>query len=116
LYANGAYPYSVSLDCRSLSRGSTLRGDDIKGWYDKLPFGRTSEKLLMVVRAILAHARSRGWIDLNPAEAVERQRVRYSGDYDFYSREEIDALVRHAGERAGRGDLSDRRDDGSAAR
>jgi integrase len=73
-----------------------LRASDIKGWYDKLPYGRTSEKLLMVVRASLAHARSRGWLELNPAEAVERQQVRYSGDYDFYSREEIDALVSHA--------------------
>lgn len=36
---------------------------------------------------MLAHARSR----------VERQPVRYSGDYDFYSREEVDALVRAAG-------------------
>jgi integrase len=73
-----------------------LGASDIKGWYDRLPYGRTSEKLLMVVRAILAHARSRGWVDLNAAEAVERQQVRYSGDYDFYSREEIDALVSHA--------------------
>ena len=73
-----------------------LRASDIKGWCDTLPHGRTSEKLLMVVRAILAHARSRGWIEVNPAETVERQPVRYSGDYDFYSREEIDALVAHA--------------------
>jgi hypothetical protein len=50
------------------------------------------------VRAILAHARSRGWLDHDPAASVERQQVRYSGDYDFYSREEIDALVRAAGE------------------
>ncbi|MGH2849150.1 MAG: tyrosine-type recombinase/integrase, partial [Solirubrobacteraceae bacterium] len=74
-----------------------LRPNDIKGWYDELPYGRTSEKLLMVVRAILAHARSRAWIELSPAAAVERQQVRYSGDYDFYGREEIDALVSHAG-------------------
>jgi hypothetical protein len=26
-------------------------------WYDELPYGRTTEKLLMIVRAILAHAR-----------------------------------------------------------
>jgi len=73
-----------------------LHPSDIKGWYDRLPYGRTAEKLLMVVRAILAHARSRGWVELNPAETVERQQVRYSGDYDFYGREEIDALVGHA--------------------
>lgn len=73
-----------------------LRPGDVKAWYDELPYGRTAEKLLMIVRAVLAHARSRGWIDGDPAGSVERQPVRYSGDYDFYSREEIDALVRAA--------------------
>lgn len=73
-----------------------LRGAELKGWYDGLPYGRTTEKLLMIVRAILAHARSRGWIDGDPAAGVERQQVRYSGDYDFYSREEVDALARAA--------------------
>ena len=56
-----------------------LRPTRVKAWYDGLPYGRTSEKLLMVVRAILAHARSRGWIESSPAAAVERQQVRYSG-------------------------------------
>ena len=73
-----------------------LKPSRVKAWYDELPYGRTAEKLLMVVRAIFAHARSRGWIEQNPADAVERQQVRYSGDYDFYSREEVDALVRAA--------------------
>jgi integrase len=73
-----------------------LKSAKVKAWYDELPYGRTAEKLLMIVRAIFAHARSRGWIEQNPADAVERQQVRYSGDYDFYSREEVDALVRHA--------------------
>lgn len=35
-------------------------------------------------------------MDHEPATAIERQQVRYSGDYDFYSREEIDALARAA--------------------
>ncbi len=73
-----------------------LRSGQVKAWYDGLPYGRTSEKLLMVVRAVFAHARSRGWIEQDPSAAVERQPVRYSGDYDFYSREEIDALVNAA--------------------
>jgi integrase len=73
-----------------------LKPARVKAWYDDLPYGRTAEKLLMIVRAIFAHARSRGWIEQNPADAVERQQVRYSGDYDFYSREEVEALVRHA--------------------
>jgi integrase len=73
-----------------------LTGSQLKAWYDGLPYGRTAEKLLMIVRAVLAHARSRGWMDHEPATAIERQQVRYSGDYDFYSREEIDALARAA--------------------
>ena len=73
-----------------------LRPAQVKAWYDRLPYGRTAEKLLMIVRAIFAHARSRGWIDHDPTATIERQAVRYSGDYDFYSREEIEGLVRAA--------------------
>ena len=73
-----------------------LRSGQVKEWYDGLPYARTSEKLLMVVRAIFVHAQSRGWIDQDPTATIERQPVRYSGDYDFYSREEIEALVRAA--------------------
>ena len=70
-----------------------LDSKQLKAWYDDLPYGRTTEKLLMIVRAILAHARGRGWIEMDPCATLERQQVRYSGDYDFYSREEVDALV-----------------------
>jgi integrase len=73
-----------------------LKPARVKAWYDDLPYGRTAEKLLMIVRAIFAHARTRGWIERNPADVVERQQVRYSGDYDFYSYEEVEALVRAA--------------------
>lgn len=73
-----------------------LRPAHLRSWYDGLPHGRTAEKLLMIVRAVLAHARSRGWIDGDPSASVERQAVKYSGDYDFYSREEIEALIRTA--------------------
>jgi integrase len=73
-----------------------LEAAHVKEWYDGMPYGRTAEKLLMIARAVFAHARSRGWVDQDPTEAIERQQVRYSGDYDFYSREEIDALVRAA--------------------
>jgi integrase len=65
----------------------------LKAWYDGLPYGRTTEKLLMIVRAVFAHARSRGWIEQDPTAAIERQPLRCSGDYDFYSRDEINALV-----------------------
>jgi integrase len=47
----------------------------------------------MIVRAVLTHARAQGWVDDDPTSTIERQQVRYSGDYDFYDREEIDALV-----------------------
>ena len=70
-----------------------LRPAVVAGWYERLPYGRTAEKLLMIVRAVLAHARSRGWIEQDPTASIQRQPVRYSGDYDFYSREEIAALA-----------------------
>jgi hypothetical protein len=70
-----------------------IRPSEVKEWYDALPYGRTAEKLLMIVRAIFAHARARGWTEADPCATVERQQVRYSGDYDFYSGEEIAALT-----------------------
>jgi integrase len=50
----------------------------------------------MVLGAILRFAQRRKLITTNPIDGVERHPVRYSGDYDIYSREEIDAIVRHA--------------------
>jgi integrase len=70
-----------------------LRPAEVKAWYEALPYGRTAEKLLMVVRAVFSHAIARGWIEQDPTATLERQTVRYSGDYDFYSREEITALT-----------------------
>jgi integrase len=76
-----------------------LRSAHVKSWHDELPYGRTSEKLLMIVRAVLTHALSRGWIDKDPTATIERQPVRYSGDYDFYSREEVAELTAAAASR-----------------
>jgi integrase len=50
----------------------------------------------MVLRAILGHAARRGWVVDNAAQMVERHPIRYSGDYDLYSREEVEALIRAA--------------------
>lgn len=56
----------------------SLGADAIKAWYDELAHSRTAEKLMMIVRAILDHARRRGWIDENPAAAVERQPITWT--------------------------------------
>jgi integrase len=48
----------------------------------------------MVLGAILRYAQRRELITTNPIDGVERHPVRYSGDYDMYSREEIDAIIR----------------------
>jgi integrase len=50
----------------------------------------------MVLGAILRFAQRRELITTNPIDGVERHPVRYSGDYDIYSREEIDAIARSA--------------------
>jgi integrase len=68
----------------------------IQSWLGQFGRTRTSEKVLMIMRAILTRAVKRGLIERNPAADVERPTVRYSGDLDVYSREEIDALVRAA--------------------
>jgi integrase len=68
----------------------------IQSWLGEFGRTRTSEKVLMVMRAILSRAVKRGRIEHNPAVDVERPTVRYSGDLDIYTREEIDALMRAA--------------------
>jgi integrase len=49
-----------------------IRSTQLKEWYEGLPYGRTAEKLLMIVRAILGHARSRGWVEADPSGTLER--------------------------------------------
>ena len=75
---------------------SDIRVRHIKEWFEALPHTRTSEKLMTMTGAVLAYAVSEGWIDSNPAAGVKSQPIRYTGDYDFYSREEIDALIESA--------------------
>jgi integrase len=73
-----------------------LSVDEVRAWHGQFAYGRTAEKVLMVVRAILAYGVRRKLLDVNPAAEVEQHPVSYSGDYELYSREEVDALVRAA--------------------
>lgn len=73
-----------------------LSAGELQRWHSSFEYGRTAEKVLMIVRAVLAYGLRRKLIDDNPGLDVERHAVRYSGDYDWYSREEVDALVRAA--------------------
>ena len=50
----------------------------------------------MFLGAIMRYAQRHELITTNPIDGVERHPVRYSGDYDIYSREEIDAIARSA--------------------
>ncbi|MBV9003305.1 MAG: tyrosine-type recombinase/integrase [Solirubrobacterales bacterium] len=68
----------------------------IERWHGGFPRSRTAEKVLMVLGAILGYALRRGWVSENAALAVEKHPVRYSGDYDLYSGEEIEVLIRDA--------------------
>lgn len=68
----------------------------IEAWHSGFRRSRTAEKLLMVLGAILGYAQRRSWVTENPARTVERHPVRYSGDYDLYSCEEVEALIRAA--------------------
>ena len=75
---------------------AAITRQDIERWHAGYPRSRTAEKVLVVLGAIMRYAQRRDLIAANPAEKVERHPVRYSGDYDIYSREEIDAIVRAA--------------------
>ena len=65
----------------------------IREWFDALPYGRTSEKLLTMVGAVFAYAKGEGWIDDDPTAAIRQKPVTYSGEYDFYSTDEVRELV-----------------------
>jgi integrase len=69
---------------------------DIERWHAGYDRTRTATKVLVVLGAILRFAQRRELITTNPIDGVERHPVRYSGDYDIYTREEIDAIVRAA--------------------
>jgi Phage integrase, N-terminal SAM-like domain len=72
---------------------------EIERWQARYERTRTAGQALMVLGAILRYAQRRELIPANPIDGVERHPVRYSGDYDMYSREEIDAIVRGPGRR-----------------
>ena len=69
---------------------------EIERWHHGYDRTRTAGQALMVLGAILRYAQRRELITRNPIDGVERHPVRYSGDYDMYSRDEIDAIVREA--------------------
>ena len=57
---------------------------------------RTVNKSLTILHGIMERARRVWKLPANPVADIERVRERYSGDFDFYSPEEIRALVRAA--------------------
>jgi hypothetical protein len=81
-------PAFGELEVRAITRR------DIECWHAGYERTRTAGKVLMVLGAILRYAQRRELITANPIDGVERHPIRYSGDYDIYSREEIDAIVR----------------------
>jgi integrase len=63
---------------------------------------RTAQKVLAMMHGIFEHARKAYGLTRNPAADVDQIRHTYSGTFDFYSPEEVWALVR--GATAGAGD------------
>lgn len=57
---------------------------------------RTVNKALTVLHGIMEHARRVWRLPANPVADVERAKQRYTGDFDFFSPEEVMALVRAA--------------------
>ena len=69
---------------------------------------KTKNKQLVADARDLRRAVKRLGLPANPVANVDRFRERSSGDIEVFSPEEVWALVRAAGVRAGRGDLPDR--------
>jgi integrase len=63
---------------------------------DKRLSPRTVNKSLTILHGIMERARRVWNLPANPVADVERARERYSGDFDFFSPEEVRALVRAA--------------------
>jgi integrase len=57
---------------------------------------RSVQKVLVLLHGILKRAKRRKWIATNPAEDVERVRVRRSGDFNVLSPAEVAAVARAA--------------------
>jgi integrase len=90
LLRNHLLPAFADRPLRAITR------QEIERWHAGYERTRTAGQALMVLGAILRYAQRREFITTNPIDGVERHPVRYSGDYDMYSREEIDAIVREA--------------------
>jgi integrase len=90
LINNHLLPAFGEVEVRAITR------HQIERWHAGYERTRTAGKVLMVLGAILRYAQRRELISVNPIDGVERHPVRYSGDYDIYRREEIDAIVRCA--------------------
>ena len=99
--------YRSALDIHLLPTFGEYRLEEvtartIESWRtDKLAAGafkrRTAAKLTTMIHSIFEAARKPYGIAMNPARDVEPLRIRYDpGDYDFYSPEEVWALVRTA--------------------
>jgi len=59
---------------------------------------RTAQKTLAMLHGIFEHARKAYGLHRNPAADVEQIKHTYSGSFDFYSPEDVWALVRAAGD------------------
>jgi integrase len=57
---------------------------------------RTADKLVAILHGIFERARKAYGFPFNPVDDVERFPVEYSGRFDFYSAEEVLAIVRKA--------------------
>jgi|tagenome__1003787_1003787.scaffolds.fasta_scaffold20607537_1 hypothetical protein len=76
----------------SSSSRSPAASDSLTTWAAP----RVGETTVMVCRGVLNHAIKLEWIDKDPSQPIELDKRRYSGEYDFYSLEEVLALARAA--------------------
>jgi integrase len=57
---------------------------------------RTAQKILILLGGIMAHAKRRGWIAVNPCEDVEKVHVRRCDEFNVLSVDQVHAVARAA--------------------
>jgi integrase len=57
---------------------------------------RTVQKQMVLLHGIFKRAYALKWTPINPADGVERVSVRYSGEFNVLSVEQVEAVARHA--------------------
>jgi integrase len=75
---------------------TTLDVDAFKDELLKRVSHRTAQKILVILHGVMARAKRKGWIKVNPCEDAEKVTVQRSDDFNVLSVEQVHAVAREA--------------------